>query len=139
MRLIHAMGFLNPLGINERFTFSSVSESYFFLNNFFLTHLYPFISFCFLHFYIPISLGYLALHRYINISLFVTHKFTPTKDYGPKRQFFKKFSQFTTVYNLTNCKTVYVETPTQHSIYDTHNFARQLTSGLSLKNARQDV
>ena len=52
---------------------------------FFLTHLYPFISFCFLHTYL-IALN--ALHRYIKISLFVTHAFTPTKDSTPKRHFF---------------------------------------------------
>ena len=48
------------------------------------SHLYSFISFCF---YIPISLRYLALHRYKTTSLFISYAFTPTKDYSPKRKF----------------------------------------------------
>ena len=44
----------------------------------------------------------------------------PTKDYSPKRQFFLKKFSFTTVSNLTICKTVSIETPTQHSISVIH-------------------
>ena len=42
--------------------------------------------------------------------------FTPTKDYSPKRQFFKILFHYGV--KLTTCKTVSVETPTQNSIYD---------------------
>ena len=45
--------------------------------------------------------------------------FTPTKDYSPKRQFFFKFIHYGIKFiNLITFKTVSLETPTQHSIYD---------------------
>ena len=44
MRLIHTLGTLNPNGINERF-----AKFFCLLTYFVLTHLYPFILFCFLH------------------------------------------------------------------------------------------
>ena len=86
---------------------------------FFLSHI-PILLFPFV-FYIPISLRYLASHRYINTSLSIIHAFTPTKNYSPKRQYFQySFSIYYGVRfkNLTTCKTVSIETPTQHSIYD---------------------
>ena len=60
---------------------------------------------------------------------FIIYAFTPTKDYSPKRQFFQySFSIHYGVKfkSLTTCKTVSIETPTQHSIYVTlilDNFA----------------
>ena len=44
------------------------------------------------------------------------HAFTPTKDYSPKRQFFKILFHYGV--KLTICKTVSEEKPMQHSIYD---------------------
>ena len=47
--------------------------------------------------------------------------FTMTKDCSPKRQFIKYsflFLNSVKFKNLTTCKTVSIETPTQHSIYD---------------------
>ena len=65
-----------------------------------------------------------------NTTLFISLAFTPTKDYSSKRVKSFKFL-FTTVYNLTVCKTVSVETLTQHSIYDKKErveiYARGLT------------
>ena len=98
LRLIHALGTLNPHGINERFTSVNLLLSrnlFVFLTNFFLTHSYSFMSFVF---HIPISLRYFGLHRYINTSLFIIHAFNPTKDHSPKRQgFFNILSPITTV------------------------------------------
>ena len=71
MRLIHALGTLNPHGINERFTFclpSVVPEPFCLFNNFFSP---TSLSFYFLlFFYIPISLRYLAfIHRFTYLYL----------------------------------------------------------------------
>ena len=91
MRLIQALANLNPQGkMNASLSVNLLLSwnLFVFLTTFCLTHPYPFISFCF---YVPIILRYFTLHRYINTSLFVSHAFTPTKDYSPKRQCFKKF------------------------------------------------
>ena len=101
MRLIHTLGTINPHGINERFTFNQpvVPKAFlrpFCLFNIFFSHisilLFPFA------FYISISLRYLALYHYITTSLFISHIFTPPKDYSPKSHFSKSF--FSSVYNL---------------------------------------
>ena len=83
MQRIHTLGTLNPHGINECLTRtfnepSVVPEPFCLFNNFFLTHLYPFISFCFLHTYL------IALSCFSS----VYNQFTSTKDNNPKRQFF---------------------------------------------------
>ena len=69
-RLIHALGSLNPHGINERFTFywSSVLRNLFVFWHFFC---HTSVSFYFILFFTYLShLRYLALHRYINTSIY---------------------------------------------------------------------
>ena len=39
-------------------------------------------------FYTVVKTATVYVHHYINTSLFITHAFTPRKDYSPKRQFF---------------------------------------------------
>ena len=59
--------------------------------NFFFTHLYPLISFCFLQTYLIVLS--VALHHCVTTSLFISHAFTPTKNYSPKRQLKVLFPQ----------------------------------------------
>ena len=72
MRLIHALCTLNPHGINERLTFCKppvVPEPFCILRFFFLTHLYHFISFCFLHTYLKLRYLYEHVKRKTYLSI----------------------------------------------------------------------
>ena len=82
-------------------------ETLLIFKQFFFAHLYPFISFNLFLYTVPIALHCFALHCYLNTSLFVTHTFTLTKE-GLHSE------------NLITCKTVSIETPTQHSMYDVY-------------------